>query len=150
MHSSGASRREAKAVCETITTSLRAQRSNPSSHGELDCFAALAMTALRSCPGCLKTESENRKRSATWPRANEPSCPDLIRASINLRNKPFEEDRSPVKPGDDDSGLLLSQLFLVRFDEIMHALKLEVDVRQFSGMHGGAESFLRVSPVDPA
>jgi hypothetical protein len=45
---------------------------------------------------------------------------------------------------------LLSQLPLMRFDELEHAAELEVDVRKFSGMHGGAESFLRVPSVDPA
>jgi hypothetical protein len=45
---------------------------------------------------------------------------------------------------------LLPQLLLMRLDELVHAAKLEVDVRKLSGMHGGAESFLRVSSVDPA
>src|SRR5216684_3986979 len=45
---------------------------------------------------------------------------------------------------------LLSQLLLMRFDELVHAAKLEVDVRKFSGMHGGAESLLRVPSIDPA
>jgi hypothetical protein len=33
----------------------------------------------------------------------DPSCPDLIRASINLRSKPFSKKMDHrVKPGDDD------------------------------------------------
>jgi hypothetical protein len=42
-------------------------------------------------------------RSSTLPRETHPSCPDLIRASINLRDKPFSKKMDHrVKPGDDD------------------------------------------------
>jgi hypothetical protein len=45
---------------------------------------------------------------------------------------------------------LLPQLLLMRLDELVHAAKLEVDVGKFSGMHGGTESLLCVSSIDPA
>jgi hypothetical protein len=38
----------------------------------------------------------------------------------------------------------------MRLDELVHALKFEVDVRELSGMHGGAESIFCVSSIDPA
>jgi len=48
MQSSGGSRREMADLHLDQATSLRAQRSNPSSRvkGEMDCFAALAMTVF--------------------------------------------------------------------------------------------------------
>ncbi|SRR6266853_2327482 len=86
-----------------------------------------------------------------------PSCPDLIRASINLRNnflrRRWIPGSSPVSrslSSSTHSRLLLPQLFLMRLDEFVHAAKLKVDVRKFSRMHGGTESFLCVSSVDPA
>jgi hypothetical protein len=45
---------------------------------------------------------------------------------------------------------LLPQLLLMHLDELVHAAKLEVDVGKFSGMHGGTESLLCVSSIDPA
>ena len=56
----------------------------------MDCFAALAMTVVF---GCLKIEQGIRVRSTLNVRhKTHPSCPDLIRASINLRKTVFEED----------------------------------------------------------
>jgi hypothetical protein len=57
---------------------------------KMDCFAALAMTVVF---GCLKIEQGIRVRSTLNVRhKTHPSCPDLIRASINLRKTVFEED----------------------------------------------------------
>jgi len=69
---SGASRREDKAVCETISTSLRAERSNPSSFPRQDGLLRFARN------DGLAVWKLNRT-------TNPPSCPDLIRASIHLR-----------------------------------------------------------------
>jgi hypothetical protein len=45
---------------------------------------------------CLKTEvGVFAKLSLNSPRKTHSSCPDLIRASINLRDKFFEKDGSP-------------------------------------------------------
>jgi hypothetical protein len=80
-------------------TSLRAKRSNPCFLcGEMDCFASLAMTdglkldchAFENCEVDVRAE-----RSLTSHHKTHPSCPDLIRASIHLRRKFFEEDGSP-------------------------------------------------------
>src|SRR5882724_1915252 len=71
----------------------------------MDCFAALAMTdglqldchALENCEVDVRAE-----RSLTLRHKTHPSCPDLIRASINLRQKVFSKKMDHrVKPGDD-------------------------------------------------
>src|SRR5882724_1578244 len=71
----------------------------------MDCFAALAMTdglqldchALENCEVDVRAE-----RSLTSHHKTHPSCPDLIRASINLRQKVFSKKMDHrVKPGDD-------------------------------------------------
>jgi hypothetical protein len=60
------------------------------SRGVLDAPHARGMTVIA-------------KRSVTYPRETHPSCPDLIRASINLRNKLFSKKMDHrVKPGDDE------------------------------------------------
>ena len=41
-------------------------------------------------------------------------------------------------------------LLLMRQHEFVHAAEFEIDVRKFSGMHGGAEPLFGVPPVDPA
>jgi hypothetical protein len=76
INASGASRREGEVV--SGSSSLRAQRSNPCFLcGDMDCFAALAMTVSR-----LSVSWESGVDDKT-----HPSCPDLIRASIKLRKK---------------------------------------------------------------
>jgi hypothetical protein len=69
-------------ACLEFVIASAAKQSILSLRGEMDCFAALAMTVLAT--------------ELSWLFENfDPSCPDLIRASITLRNKFFVEDGSP-------------------------------------------------------
>jgi hypothetical protein len=63
---------------------------------------ALAMTVSKPL-GCLKFESGMCDAFRDLARKPHSSCPDLIRASINLRNKLFRRRwYHRVKPGDDE------------------------------------------------
>jgi hypothetical protein len=74
MHDSGASRREVANAC-------------------LDLFLLFENCEVVVCA----------KRSLASLHETHPSCPDLIRASINLRKKvPSKKMDHRVKPGDDD------------------------------------------------
>jgi len=64
MHDSGASRREsANARLGVIARSEATKQSILSSRGEMDCFAALAMTVSLSL-GCLKSNREHAQAAA--------------------------------------------------------------------------------------
>ena len=54
--------------------------------------------------GRIAPRGANARLELFWVFENsDPSCPDLIRASINLRSKPFSKKMDHrVKPGDDD------------------------------------------------
>ena len=60
-------------------------------------WGIIAMTVLHlNCPGCLKMNLGSVRNAGLRSRHKaHPSCPDLIRASINLRKTIFEEDGLP-------------------------------------------------------
>jgi hypothetical protein len=81
------------------------------------------------CPGCLKSccaRSQFKTHS---------SCPDLIRASINLRKSFFEKMDHRVEPGDDDS------LWVVRWAK--RSVPITLQARYRSTIHAGAWIVLR-------
>jgi hypothetical protein len=53
--------------------------------------------------GASRREAANARLKLFWLfESFDPSCPDLIRASIHLRSKFFSKMDHRVKPGDDD------------------------------------------------